>query len=559
MSYESVFTQSARFPRFSDFIKRFFDVVLSGLGLILLTPLAGLIAVWIKRDSPGPVLYRGLRAAKGGGTFQILKFRTMYERPETYQGPKVTGQKDERITRVGRWLRETKLNELPQLWNVIKGQMSLVGPRPEDPDIVETWSEDVRREILSVRPGISSPASVLYRNEEALLGSAQVMRTYFDSILPSKLRLDQLYVRYRTFWLDLDVLFWTFLVLLPRLGSYEPPEDNLFWGPVSRLIQRHLSWFSVDALITFFAFGFSGVIWRSFGPLNVGWSKAIGVALGFSLLFSLTSAVMGANRIAWSKAVAADIFDLLPAAGVATVVVYGVNYILSIFPSGMILMVAVVAYSGYIVTRYRTRLITGLASRLLRLRPGPRAAGERVLIIGGGEAGQFAAWMLNSGQSTSAFQVVGFVDDDLFMQGVRIRGVSVVGKRADIPLLVRQQDIGIIVFAIHNITLQERVKLLEICEQTPAKVVMLPDFLGMINAVAAIDEKGRLSSGDLDNLSIFTGNSIPVAQVDSWLEDLEEAAQIDDPRMLLHQIHFLRNQCRIYDINGKSGTGEGNS
>ena len=115
---------------------------------------------------------------RGGRTFRILKFRTMYETPVSYSGPKVTAHDDPRVTPLGRWLRDTKLNELPQFWNVLKGDMSLVGPRPEDPDIAQSWPAAVRDEILSVRPGITSPASVLYRNEEALLCAEDVFRQY---------------------------------------------------------------------------------------------------------------------------------------------------------------------------------------------------------------------------------------------------------------------------------------------------------------------------------------------------------------------------------------------
>src|SRR4030042_6338557 len=161
---------------------------------------------------------------RGGKPFKILKFRTMHERPASYTGLRITAQDDPRITSLGRWLRDSKLNELPQFWNVVKGDMSLVGPRPEDPDIAAQWSDDLRSEILSVRPGVTSPASVIYRNEERLLNGSQVMDTYLEDILPSKLRLDQLYVRHRSFWGDLDVLFWTALVLVPRIGPRQTPE-----------------------------------------------------------------------------------------------------------------------------------------------------------------------------------------------------------------------------------------------------------------------------------------------------------------------------------------------
>src|SRR5512135_2304417 len=190
----------------SGMFKRAFDFVAALIGLILLSPVFALIAMLIKRDSPGPVFYWGPRIGRHGVIFNMLKFRTMYEDPRSYQGPRVTCKQDGRITPLGRWLRDTKLNELPQLWNVLVGDMSLVGPRPEDPSIGKTWPINIARDILQVRPGITSPASVLYRDEENMLPAAEVMRRYLHELSPDKMRLDQLYVRYRSFWLDLDII-----------------------------------------------------------------------------------------------------------------------------------------------------------------------------------------------------------------------------------------------------------------------------------------------------------------------------------------------------------------
>jgi lipopolysaccharide/colanic/teichoic acid biosynthesis glycosyltransferase len=185
-------------------VRRLLDIFGALSGLLLLWPLFVLIALRVKRDSPGPIFFWGPRMGKDGRPFRILKFRTMYERPESYYGPKITAQADDRITPIGHWLRDTKLNELPQLWNVLIGEMSLVGPRPEDPDLVQSWPKEVRRELLNVRPGITSPASVLYRDEEQLLNAGRLLDDYLRVILPSKLRLDLLYVRHRTLLSDLD-------------------------------------------------------------------------------------------------------------------------------------------------------------------------------------------------------------------------------------------------------------------------------------------------------------------------------------------------------------------
>ena len=167
--------------------KRGLDILAAAFGLLLLSPVFLFLAILIKRDSRGPVFFRCARAGRNGKIIQILKFRTMHECAESYDGPSITARDDPRITPSGRWLRSSKLNELPQLWNVLKGEMSLVGPRPEDPEIVATWPAEVRLELLSVRPGITSPASVIYRNEEESLSSETVMTDYLHKILPDKL------------------------------------------------------------------------------------------------------------------------------------------------------------------------------------------------------------------------------------------------------------------------------------------------------------------------------------------------------------------------------------
>jgi lipopolysaccharide/colanic/teichoic acid biosynthesis glycosyltransferase len=557
-----------------DRLKRVFDVLVACIGIVLLSPIFGYLLLRIKRDSPGPVFFRGRRVGLHGREFNILKFRSMYETPLSYQGSRITAQDDPRITPVGRWLRATKLNELPQLWNVLKGEMSLVGPRPEDPAIAASWPEDVRAEILSVRPGITSPASVLYHDEENQLLVGQVMDIYLDEILPSKLRLDQLYVRYRSFWSDLDILFWTVLVLLPQVSKYRPPEDKLFVGPVARLAQRHMSWFLVDTLITLTAMGITGLFWRSLGPLNVGWLPAFALALGFAFLFSLTNALLGVNRIDWSQSSAGDVLDLLPGAGLATLLALIFNYFYPLalaallyggeitswltrplLPPGLILMASTLALFGFVVVRYRSRLITGLATRWVSWRNVVSPAQERVLIIGGGETGRFASWILDQGRYAGAFHVIGFVDDDLHKQGTRIHGIRVLGQRAHIPDLVTRHDIGIIVFAIHNIPPGERRRLLDACSNTSARVVLFPDLPAAMNGLTheqtpSIEmsqypmgsvEKAKTSGRLPCNLCLI---KISPLKVDGWLAQLEATANDGDLQKLQEQIQGLRGQLR---------------
>ncbi|OWQ87495.1 sugar transferase [Roseateles aquatilis] len=175
--------------------KRLFDIVCAGLGLLLLSPLLLVVAAWIKLDSAGPVMFRQERVGRFGKPFRIHKFRTMrVDAPAL--GPQITVGADARITRSGQWLRATKIDELPQLWDVLRGAMSLVGPRPEVPRYVAMYPAELREVVLSVRPGITDPASLSFRDESELLARAEdPEREYVEVVMPMKLRLAADYVR----------------------------------------------------------------------------------------------------------------------------------------------------------------------------------------------------------------------------------------------------------------------------------------------------------------------------------------------------------------------------
>ncbi|HET8798808.1 MAG TPA: sugar transferase [Thermoanaerobaculia bacterium] len=183
-------------------MRRGIDVAAASIGLLLLAPLFAAIAVAVRLSSPGPVFYRARRVGWRGRPLTMLKFRTMVVQSG---GPAVTAKGDPRVTRVGRFLRRTKLDELPQLVHVLFGEMSLVGPRPEDPRYVALYDEAQRR-ILDVRPGITGAASLAYRDEESLLAGDDWERVYVERILPDKLRLDLEYEKTRTLARDLRLI-----------------------------------------------------------------------------------------------------------------------------------------------------------------------------------------------------------------------------------------------------------------------------------------------------------------------------------------------------------------
>jgi len=199
--------------------KRTFDLFWSILGLALLSPLLVLLAVAVRLEDGGPAFFRQVRIGRGGRPFAIWKFRSMVVDAERL-GRAITVGQDSRITRIGRYLRNTKLDEIPQLLNVVTGDMSLVGPRPEVPRYVALYTED-QRAILALRPGITDLASIKYRNEGELLALAENPdETYVQIMMPDKIRLNLAYAAQASLWSD-------FLVILATLGLFPPDRIGM--------------------------------------------------------------------------------------------------------------------------------------------------------------------------------------------------------------------------------------------------------------------------------------------------------------------------------------------
>ena len=192
---------------------RFCDIVFSFIGLLLLSPLFLIVALWIVIDNPGPVFYRQQRVGKDNKDFELLKFRSM--RGGADKNSLITiGNRDPRITRAGYYLRKYKLDELPQLWNVLIGDMSLVGPRPEVRKYVDLYTEE-QRKVLSVRPGITDYASIEYIDENSLLAqSKNPDKTYIEEIIPAKIALNMRYIAHQTIGEYLKIIFLTIIKII---------------------------------------------------------------------------------------------------------------------------------------------------------------------------------------------------------------------------------------------------------------------------------------------------------------------------------------------------------
>jgi lipopolysaccharide/colanic/teichoic acid biosynthesis glycosyltransferase len=208
--------------------KRLLDIVLAGVGLALAAPVLALAALGIRLSSPGPVFYRARRAGRAGTCFTMYKLRTMHQR-QPGQASRITGRDDPRVFPLGALLRRTKIDELPQLFNVLRGDMSIVGPRPEDPAIVARHYTPLLRETLAVRPGLASPGSLYhYTHGDALLGGGDPETAYVERLLPLKVTLDVVYVRNASLQMDVRIIGRTLGTIAACIGGRsrfrDPPE-----------------------------------------------------------------------------------------------------------------------------------------------------------------------------------------------------------------------------------------------------------------------------------------------------------------------------------------------
>jgi FlaA1/EpsC-like NDP-sugar epimerase len=314
------------------------------------------------------------------------------------------------------------------------------------------------------------------------------MGDYMRNILPDKLRLDRLYVRNHSFFADLDVIFWTIAILLPRAIKFPIREGYLFAGPFSRLVERHLYWFLLDLFVALGAGATAILVWRVQEPLNWGMEPLVFLTILIAVLFSGINAMVGSNRIIWAEAITEDASGLILSAGFATVLTVVLDYLQYVtkwlpyptLPITMIFNIGLMSSIGFVVVRYRWRLLTGFASRWLSWR-NDRGVVERVLIVGSGEGSNIANWLLKQGESSRILSIVGIVDDEQpAMQGMRVKGNRLLGGISDLPKLIERYDVGVVLFAIPNagIELQDRVQ--DLCEPSKTRMVYVADLLNTL-------------------------------------------------------------------------------
>ena len=435
-------------------MKRAFDFSVAFLGLLLISPLLVLIAFVIKMDSEGPVIFRQVRVGRGLRPFKMYKFRTMLHKASA-QSLCLTIGDDARVTRVGRILRKFKLDELPQLVNVLIGDMSLVGQRPEVPRYVEPLRAQFS-DVLVVRPGLTDLASMKYIDESSVLACfSNPEEAYQTKILPEKLRLAKLYVRHMSFRLDFAILVQTLLRMvnssyvtcaLPELDVAPRTTSTLPWDRVSSYIVRWRKPLIVllDVALIVAANYFAFVL-RFDGNLSSQeierFQETILPLVGIrAVAFSL----FGLHSGLWRYTSIWDLQNIVTGVLTSTMLFYGwvnwgtdIGYPRSVFVIDSLLLIG---------------FLTGvrLPSRIFRERMIYRKR-KRVLVVGAGDTGERVVREMKSRPEYHC-QPIGFVDDQIALMNKRIHGVRVLGTLGDLPRLVEEYKPEEVVVAVPKAT-----------------------------------------------------------------------------------------------------------
>ncbi|MFQ5639957.1 MAG: SDR family NAD(P)-dependent oxidoreductase [bacterium] len=485
-------------------MKRVFDFSCALIGLVVLLPFLLAIAIAIKMDSKGPVLFRQKRMGQGGGVFEIIKFRTMVERA-WQKGCAITTWNDRRITRVGSFLRKSRLDELPQLLNVLLGDMSLVGPRPELPKYRRIYL-GAYDAVLNTKPGITDPATLYFRDEAHLLKGRRDPETfYLTEILPKKLELNLNYLSERNLWRDIKLIFKTLCV------SFFPDSTTgltqyLHGGKSSMVLQqwiinclplyakssrRRVVKISMDAFLVIAAYFFSFLI-RFDGAIPKNELILFYTGLPLLLIISLSSfhrfklykglyeyssikdllLLITAHSVAWSCFVVVQYIVLTHWTPRSVLIIYWLL--------GLILMGGM---------RFSYRLVLEMIGI-------PQGNRIRVLVVGAGAVGEMIIRQMKV-DTELGYLPICMVDDDPEKRDVSIHGIPVMGTTKDIRKLVAEKQIGQIIIATKSASASEMRSIVTQCEKAGVVYKTVPGPKEMMNGTVALDQLRGVKIEDL--------------------------------------------------------------
>jgi len=465
--------------------KQCVDFVLVLIGVISLLPLLGIVALLIKLDSPGPIFFRQKRVGLNGKLFDIFKFRTMID--GAYRmGSRLTTKRDPRITRLGKLLRWSKVDELPQLFNVLRGEMSLIGPRPEDPFFVKSYSS-VQRQVLLARPGIVGPSQILGRDEveDYPDGLRDTESYYIEHILPGKLARDLDYVRTSTFWSDMLLLIRGMWITFR--GAF---RGKYLWRR-----RRRLALMGADLLLALASYEAALLIRYDWQLPQAAWAWQ--TLLLIAVVRPPLLVYFGGYQGIVSYFGLWDLVALFKAVTVGSIAVAGFTYLVgfqshprSVFVIDWALLLLML--SG---TRYALRT-------WMRQHPRRGIPRERALIIGAGSGGeQLSRTLLED--PTATFEPVGFIDDSQERWGSRIHGIKVLGGTAELRLALSANGVRLVFVCLSDLTEVTAREVADICSGAGVDCRMLPALSELLNTDSFTIERSRLRASR-DSLSCGT-------------------------------------------------------
>ena len=495
----------------SSGIPRILEAAVAALALVVSAPFVLLAIVAIRLTSRGPAFFRQSRVGRRGEIFQLHKLRTM----RTAAGPeglKVTAQDDVRITPVGRILRLTKIDEIPELWNVVRGEMSLVGPRPEVPRFVDLGNPLWRR-VLKVRPGLTDPVTLRLRNEEALLATVAGNREAFyrDVLQPYKLRGYAQYLDRRTAWTDIQVLGKTLLTVI-RPATAPPPSLAELTRPAAEpdaqesesptssggLNLRHVQYL-LDVLVLAVAYGLSYLLRFDFDVRRPDMAYLLPQLPWVLSIQSGALFAAGVHRFIWRYVGIREARRFLDAAvwsGGALILMRlaPLSLFASRIPLSIIIMDTVLGFGGVLAMRV-VRRITYERGRREIASESSSVTRRRVLLLGAGQAGVLAAREI-LGRGDLDIDIQGFVDDDPRKQGALIHGIPVLGATRDLRRLVAEAKIQDVVITIAQISRREILRMIEMCRTIGVNVRIIPGLYEILQGkvrvtrIRSVDDRG---------------------------------------------------------------------
>ncbi len=477
--------------------KRILDAVAAAIGLAITAPAFLVCAALVRMSGKGPIFFRQDRVGQHGNRFRLVKFRTMRERADG-KGTQITARGDSRVTPVGRFLRRTKLDELPQLLNVLRGEMSLVGPRPETPEHVADYNE-IQRGILQLKPGITGAASLSYFNEEYLLAEqADPEDFYLHDLMPRKLQLDLGYYEQLGLATDLWLILLTLAAVLNPFR--EKPTRNaeakkIRFDPYTRRTQVALdAGIFAGSLMLAYLIRFEGMPKGSDAAQFFLWLPVLSVAR------LIVNRKFGVYRFIWRFVSLPDVLAIARSLGIVTILILGLRLVWPVTNSwaGVVkLPLSVIALE------YLLSLIGSTGARVLRRVLYERSrkpaivfarVRRRVILYGAGKAGRL---LLREFETRNDIEIVGFLDDDPKKAHSVIAGARVLGNGASLAGIARQFRVEEVVISMATANRQTLMRILAQCKEANVPAKIIPSLQEILDGRVRISELREVQIEDL--------------------------------------------------------------